>query len=274
MSLSPITTWNPNDDLLATDLTGEFANIYNNPLSLISPLPGDLDVASHVLIDAIFKNAPVVFADGDTTPAVTSGTVFKTANTGATVISFFDGGYAGQRIYVVINDAHTTVDFSGTNLSGNAGADWTPSVGDLLQAVFISPKWYCTLSTSAVTSGLWTPNVGGTATYTAQFGKWVQQGKQMHITMALIINVLGTGSTNTIHGLPKAGGTSPTLDQALAAGVSLNLAISVVSLNPCVSQNTTDIVMYGRTAAANGVTAVDIFGDGAHVEMSGTYITD
>lgn len=49
------------------------------------------------------------FADGDTSPSVKNGCLFRTANTGGTSITFFDDGYLGQEITVIFNDANTTM---------------------------------------------------------------------------------------------------------------------------------------------------------------------
>lgn len=146
MALSRVKNWSTGESLTASDLNGEFNNILNNPISLISPVTANVDMDGYTLIDPVHKNTVVTFTDGDTTPAVSSGTVFKTANTAATVISMFDSGVDGQIIWVLINDANTTIDFTGTNLKGNAGVDWIPTTGDTLQAVFISPNWYCRIS--------------------------------------------------------------------------------------------------------------------------------
>jgi len=145
MALTPIKVWGV-ETLLATDLNAEFANIYDNPMSLISPLTANLDVNGYTLLDAVYSHTPLTFAAGDATPAVSGGTVFKTANVAPTTITFFDSGSAGQIILVIINDAFTTIDFTGTNLKGNVGADWSPTTGDALLAVFVSPNWYCWIS--------------------------------------------------------------------------------------------------------------------------------
>jgi hypothetical protein len=58
----------------------------------------------------------------------------------------FDSAVDGQRIWVIVNDVNTTFDFTGTNLKGNGGADWTPTTGDHLEAVFVNPYWYCAIS--------------------------------------------------------------------------------------------------------------------------------
>lgn len=49
------------------------------------------------------------FSDADATPDVTGYSTFKTANTGSTTITDFDGGAIGQKITVLINDANTTI---------------------------------------------------------------------------------------------------------------------------------------------------------------------
>ncbi len=57
-------------------------------------------------------NGTTTFADADATPSVAGGgKVFITANTGATTITDFDDGRAGQEIVVIINDGNTTIDF-------------------------------------------------------------------------------------------------------------------------------------------------------------------
>lgn len=86
------------------------------------------------------------FADGDATPDVGNGNFFKTANSGATTITMFDGGSNGQTIYVLIADANTTIDFTGTNLEGNAGVDWTPTTNDHMVCISDGTNWFCSIS--------------------------------------------------------------------------------------------------------------------------------
>jgi hypothetical protein len=50
--------------------------------------------------------------------------------------------------------------------------------------------------------GIWTPSVGGTATYSDQTGHYVKIGKQVTIWCGLVITSIGTGSTSRILGLP------------------------------------------------------------------------
>jgi hypothetical protein len=143
MSLARLKNWVLGETLNAADLNAEFNHILNNPMSLISPITNTVDMDGNILKDAAFTNTPVIFTDGDTTPSVAGGTVFKTANTTGTIISALDAGNDGQIIWVIINDTHTTVDFTGTTLIGHGGVDWTPTTGDSFQAVFVNPNWYC-----------------------------------------------------------------------------------------------------------------------------------
>lgn len=83
---------------------------------------------------------------GDDTPSVAGATVLITANVGATVITMLDGGYTGQEVVVIVADAQTTVDFSGTHMLGNAGADWSPTLGSHMCCVFDGTDWHCAVS--------------------------------------------------------------------------------------------------------------------------------
>jgi len=97
----------------------------------------------------IFPHRSIAFrtlTDQDATPSVKGGLNFITANTVGTTITDFDDGVDGQAIRVVINDANTTVDFTGTNLKGNTGADWSPAQYDHLTAVYDGTYWYCDVS--------------------------------------------------------------------------------------------------------------------------------
>jgi len=79
-------------------------------------------------------------------PSIANGRVFKTANTGSKTISDFTNGVAGQVITVLIQDTNTTIDFTGTNLKGNGGADWSPTTGDHMTCVYDGTNWYCEIS--------------------------------------------------------------------------------------------------------------------------------
>lgn len=146
MSLARVKTWILGEVLSASDLNAEFNNILDNATSLVSPVTANFDLDGYTLIDAVYKHTVQTFSASDATPAVSGGTVFKTANAVPTTITMFDSGVEGQTIWVVVNDVNTTIDFTGTNLKGNGGADWTPTTGDTMTCVFVSPNWYCNVS--------------------------------------------------------------------------------------------------------------------------------
>jgi hypothetical protein len=81
-------------------------------------------------------------------PANFGGIGWKTVNTLATTYTNFLGGYAGLNIQVFIRDANTTIDFTGSNLKGNAGVDWIPANGDWMDCTFDGTNWYCTINKS------------------------------------------------------------------------------------------------------------------------------
>lgn len=86
---------------------------------------------------------PITFADGDATPSVGGAKYFRTANTGATTIADLEEGKIGQEVRIDFDDALTTIDFTGTTLTGNGGVDWTPGNGDFMVCHFDGTNWRC-----------------------------------------------------------------------------------------------------------------------------------
>jgi len=97
------------------------------------------------------NSSPYTLTANDPTPSIGKGYLFKTANTIATTISDFTSGITGQEIKILINEANTKIDFSGTNLKGNNGADWSCSSGDSMVCVFDGTNWYCIISSGSTT---------------------------------------------------------------------------------------------------------------------------
>lgn len=85
------------------------------------------------------------FTDGDTTPDVLTGKRFKTANTGATSITDFDGGTGtlttGKEITILFTDANTTLVHSAA-LHLQGGVDYTAAVGDCIELIYDGTNWY------------------------------------------------------------------------------------------------------------------------------------
>lgn len=85
------------------------------------------------------------FDENDATPSVNRGRLFYTGNTAPTTITTFDDGKTGIKITVFFADSNTTVDFTGTNLHGNGGSDWSPSEDDSMICQYDGADWWCTV---------------------------------------------------------------------------------------------------------------------------------
>jgi hypothetical protein len=91
-------------------------------------------------------NFPHDFTDGDTTPSVRGATVFRTDNSTATTITDFDDAVAGQEFIVIFGDNNTTIDFTGTDLKGNNGVDFTGNTTDVMWVVYGGTNFLCDVS--------------------------------------------------------------------------------------------------------------------------------
>jgi len=92
-------------------------------------------------------DAPTAFSSTDATPDVSNGTVFITANAGATTITDFDTELTnGKIIFVIVNDALTTFDFTSSGLEGMSN-DYLADTGDLLIFVYTTTdnQWHATM---------------------------------------------------------------------------------------------------------------------------------
>jgi hypothetical protein len=79
------------------------------------------------------------FADGDATPDVTDGSLYRVSNSGTTVITSFDNGRSGQQLTLRFTNSNTIVaDSPSIKLAGAFG----PSQDDTLQLVKDGSIWY------------------------------------------------------------------------------------------------------------------------------------
>lgn len=88
----------------------------------------------------------IAFTADDATPSVQGHRTSQTANANPTTITALDDGCKGQTVTILINDANTTIDFTGTTLKGNGGADWSPTTGDHMVCTYNGTNWYCVVS--------------------------------------------------------------------------------------------------------------------------------
>lgn len=81
------------------------------------------------------------FADADATPDVSSGSYWKTANTGATTITNFDSPLPdGQKIHVLFTDTNTTIQ-NNANIVLQSGRDFTGAVDDVKIFLYDETNW-------------------------------------------------------------------------------------------------------------------------------------
>jgi hypothetical protein len=76
------------------------------------------------------------------TPALTAGkTRYKTANANPTTYTNFTGGSEGLQFSLLVNDAVSTFDFTGSSLNRPEGTDYVASSGDVLVFIHDGTNW-------------------------------------------------------------------------------------------------------------------------------------
>jgi hypothetical protein len=120
--------------------------------------------------------------------------------------------------------------------------------------------------------GTWTPNVGGTATYSVQTGAYTKIGRLVLVTCEMTITLIGTGSTTFISGLPFSV-ASPNQCHG-AVGYFSGLATNVIALT-CTPANATSFIAFNMMAASGNTTTSNpaIFGNSARIQCSAVYMT-
>lgn len=120
--------------------------------NLLTFVSGTYNHANGVYWEDTANGAGILTANS-TTPNVSEyNHVYYTANTQSTTYTDFLYGRTCQTITIIFRDANSIVDFTNdatpTNLVGNGGANWTPSVNDHMVCTYLaeSGKWYCKIS--------------------------------------------------------------------------------------------------------------------------------
>ena len=111
MALSRVTTWSSGQVLTAGDLNGEYNNILNNALTLISPLTGNLALGGNLLtgLGAGTVGAPSLSITSDTDTGVYSPAANTMGLVGAGVDVIRASGIASGVNYIEIRAAITAV---------------------------------------------------------------------------------------------------------------------------------------------------------------------
>lgn len=122
--------------------------------------------------------------------------------------------------------------------------------------------------------GTWTPNVGGNATYISRYGRYVKIGKQVSIQFEIRIDTLGTGSTQTMSGLPFTSDGDIGAVQTGCVSYWANLAVNTIFLSFYVENGLTSMQFVGKaTSGATVDNAIALFGNSANIYGAVTYFT-
>jgi hypothetical protein len=125
--------------------------------------------------------------------------------------------------------------------------------------------------------GLWTPSLGGNATYVSSTGQWHRIGNQVTASFDIHVNVLGTGSATTLSGLPFTVSPNDTLHPVQPQGSVLfyGLPISITYINCTAVFNTKNITFNTVGTPASSMTITQsVFANSAILQGTITYTTD
>ena len=111
MALSRVSVWSSGQVLTAGDLNGEFNNILNNALTLISPLTGNLALGGNLLtgLGAGSVGSPSIAITSDTDTGIYRPAADTMALVGAGVDVIRASGIASGVNYLEVRSAITTV---------------------------------------------------------------------------------------------------------------------------------------------------------------------
>jgi len=208
MALSRVKTWSSGETLTASDLNAEFNNILNNPVSLVSPLTGAIDLNGQELI---------FDADADTSITADSDDVldFKIAGTDG----FFIGHGTGNTVGFLHVDPGAFTATATTDIGllriGNSNAVTVPSGTTAVAAgIYVeAPNWTAT-GTITNTASLY---IAGAATEGSNdYAVWVDDGA---VQIDSTLTVGGTVTLTTDLGVASGGtGASTHTDGGLLIG--------------------------------------------------------
>jgi hypothetical protein len=119
--------------------------------------------------------------------------------------------------------------------------------------------------------GTWTPSVGGSATYNTQQGYYTKIGRLVHVHCNITINLIGTGSTTVISGLPFAISSSTSFVHASVAGW-FSAAGSFVHVGVQGSGGASSVTVQAATAAAASTGTPAFFANGTALGFSLVYM--
>jgi hypothetical protein len=209
--------------------------------------------------------------------------LFGRASDNVAILSFRANGAATQKAAVQAGDTGVDLLTGSTvrqSISASTG-NVTISTGNVVMATSGKGIDFSATANSSGTmtsellndyeEGTFTPTLGGTATYTTQVGRYTKIGNRVFFDIRIIVLLIGTGSANTISGLPFAVGASSNLG-AISVGYFASLASSVVYVSGLTVNGTSTIVMNSAASATASITNTSsVIGNTTDLALSGFY---
>ena len=110
-------------------------------MTITNPYALWIDAGTSRFDGAVTYGAQQTLTADSTTPSVSGGSHFITANTVTTLISNFTNGSSGQILFIEVNDANTDFDCTASNLNCG-GADITAAeAGDIFTFIYDGTNW-------------------------------------------------------------------------------------------------------------------------------------
>lgn len=206
--------------------------------------------------------------------AYASTTMAGIYGNGATASSLYYEVPSGQSHFFGIADSTKMT----LNASGNLQTIGTISVGNATPSTSGAGITFpATQSASSDANtlddyeeGTWTPNIGGTATYSAQTGTYIKVGRIVTVQFHITINTMGTGQQRLFNFPFTTENTGFVQTGVISFFDGLATATSWLGLY--MENNSTSCLFVGQNAFDTGcVNAIAIFGNGADIYGTVTY---
>ncbi len=189
--------------------------------------------------------------------------------TGTTNVSSFPVAPQAGATRTLLIEGSTSATFSTSSvLSISGGAStYTAAVGERIDVIATSSSFFYLLPTAPISS-TWVPTVGGSATYTTQFGTYTKIGRLVFIRGSIAINAIGTGSNNTITGLPFV--ASPPNNSNVLSVSWVSAATTFVHVGGVI--NGSQIGLVSATSASASLSGANsVVSSGTTINVSGCY---